>query len=1260
MSVVLFSQNDNNSRTLILQDFESGNIELTSYENEDLQPEAWAIDSLITNNNSNYSLKLFGNTWKVAEIEPETVNDGDVWEISAYFDGISEINGIGFMDENNQLFYSLDGTQMLNIEEWITTYQGAFGMEMWNNFQFPLADDWLAWFEYLPIIDKIVFINDNDSGDSGIVYFDDLLNITTLLPIEPEVNISYTIGEIQRDFLGNRSVDVEFSCEIIDPDSEVHTYLWDFGDGNSSIIENPFHTFTVLDNHPYTVLLQVEDETFQTGQAITSIDVDPGPTSFPIKMNFVGDIMLARHYEEAGGIIPTQGVEAIFEPTLEILSENADITIANLECPLTNQGTPHPTKSIVFRGSPDNVNGLIYAGIDVVSLANNHTIDYGEAGLIQTQEVLTEAGIFFSGAGLNSYYAYEPTFYSHSGKTFAFLASCDRTGQYNNAQPYLNAGYNKAGFAYMTPYYISEQLEDVENVADYKILELHAGSEYSLAPGSNYDLADIIDIYDDVKEDEGYNPLLDIPQMWDFEIRHFAIDAGADLVIVHHPHIIQGYEIYNGKLIVHSLGNFIFDLSYPETMPTMILQTEIDESGFTKYSFNPVFIDDYIPTPAIGNLGLHILDYIARRSKDMNTYIYVDRENLCGNIIIDSLSMDISQRNYSIETDFIEDNGMFISPPLHFPKAGNISEITSISVGTDFDYRVGREIVWFGNMENEGCTLWNDNSNWEWFDETEFLLGERSLCHQRNSGASNVITNFEKRIKFYPTINDYTLHGYMKTNNGADVTIQIRYYQSRTSGTSLGTETVGVNLSGDHEWEFYSNKLNPPTNTKYFDIRVNSDGPNSGTAFSWFDEVGVIEWSDWESFSENQSIINPYDYYYHQYRTNGTIASAEINFIETSYGDFGENSFYTDFLADSYSGEIPLEVNFEDLTTINYGQITQWFWDFGDGILSNEENPSHIYTSTGNYFVSLKTKDIYGNTHSKISDTPISVTSGNLLYGDVDLNGEVQAFDASLTLQASVGLVFLSPSQEILADVDGNGEIQAFDASLILQYVVGLITEFPIEQSDINLVRSNNLKDKYVNRENFSIKMRIENDEIILSGGGNISGMNINIDESLIIEKIKTNLLYAWNKNKIAIASDENFEGEFLRIKAHRTGKKSIQQANVSLILNTTKLSQKLDISEISFIDDLPIPEILVAPNPFNPETKISFNLLKPTQVESKIYNIKGELVKTFIKKELQEGEFSKIWKGNNDRMIKISSGIYFIRIKFDNEIRTKKILMLK
>ena len=171
-----------------------------------------------------------------------------------------------------------------------------------------------------------------------------------------------------------------------------------------------------------------------------------------------------------------------------------------------------------------------------------------EPAMIQTQNILDEAGILHSGAGMNSYEAYLPAFKSVKGQTIAFLASSDRTGQYNNYQPYLNAGENKPGFAYMRPYYLMLQMQSVEDLADLVVVEMHAGSEYSYSPGAHYDSYRPPDGFETLRtnpaseigftavpkyglEAEDYSWRLDRPQMWDRAIRQFAVDEGADAVL---------------------------------------------------------------------------------------------------------------------------------------------------------------------------------------------------------------------------------------------------------------------------------------------------------------------------------------------------------------------------------------------------------------------------------------------------------------------------------------------------------------------------------------------------------------------------------------------------------------------------------------------------------------------------------------------------------------------------------------------------------
>ncbi|MBT3250980.1 MAG: PKD domain-containing protein [Candidatus Marinimicrobia bacterium] len=1039
----------NQSSHITIENFDDGTIDLGSYIGEDEDPDSWSLSTSITYLNSNYSLRLYGNTWKSEAIEPYPITEGNVWQISCRSQSEGEIHGFAVRDSINTLFYSLKGTELLDIEEWITVYQGYFPNYTWNIYRLPIADDWFARFEYYPEITELIFINDRDEDASSSVYFDEIVDITPILDISPNVSFTYNMGELMRNQDGSRDVDIQFYSSVDDPDSDDFDYHWQFGDGSISDEANPSHTFIVEDDHPYTVLLQVVDDSEHWGQFTAEISVDAGDSSFPLTLNFVGDIMLARRYENNGGIIETNGVESIFEPTLSLLGDAADVTIANLECPLTVNGTPHPTKTIKFKGHPDNVDGLVSAGIDIVTLANNHTIDYGLTGQRNTQNVLEDNDILFSGAGDNSYEAYLPLYYNQKGVNIAFLAASDRTGQYNNYQPYLNSGYNKPGFAYMTPYYVLQQIEEVEEIADLIVLEWHAGSEYSTAPGAGYDSWDSQeyldpemynppreieydwDIEDISDEDENYSPYLDVPHMWDREIRHFAIDSGADLVIIHHPHIIQGIEVYNGKVIAHSLGNYVFDLNYPETYPTMVFNTKIDETGFYEYSITPVYIDDYIPLPAEGGLGLHLLDYIAHKSRLLDTYLYVDYNTNQAMVIVDTLAMETTSIINRMAVNKSNDNP-WISDPLAIHNTGNISSIESLPFASNVEFRTGRELIWFGNMENEGCTLWNINSDDEWYDSETSFLGDQSITHLRTpASGDNIVTNFEDRIKINNDL-PHSLAGWIKTDNGDDVTVEIRFYSSRTSGNILSQESLTSGVDGDTDWTYYHQSLDVPGNAKYFDIRLNSDMPNSGEARSWFDNVSVIEWTDWFTNNETDYIFNPNEYYFLQYQGEDGLDELTTIFTETVYST-DLISPLPDFEVVIPGGLPPFTVPFENTSE---GLIGWWEWDFGDGETSLEKSPSHIYETIGTYDVSLSVMDYNGELITEFKSSFIYVGDTSL-PGDVNFDFAQNILDIVLIVNIITGEFPDPPDEVILAgDIDGDGYITVLDIVQLINIIL--------------------------------------------------------------------------------------------------------------------------------------------------------------------------------------------------------------------------------
>lgn len=1031
--------------------FNDLSIVFESVTDEDMAPDSFRIDSTLLMPGVSPTLNIFGNTWKSISMEPFLPDTQSVLHIFAQSSNISEIQGIGFSNGDQSIKYSLFGSDIVNIEEWIPVYQGVSSENVWASFLLPIGQDWTAWHDSLSPITEVYFINNHDDTSSapGEIHFSMLRDFTSDLSIPPSVTIEYS--QTSRQFETNiETVSISFQSIVDDIDSYQYFYHWEFGDGNTSSEENPVHSYSIEDDHEYHVILRVEDESGQVGWATETVFIDEGETSFPLTMNFVGDIMMGRRFEESGGIIPTQGVFSLFEPTKHILGDAADISIANLEIPLTNQGTAHPTKSIVFRCSPDNVGGLYYAGIDVVSLANNHILDYMEPGMIQTQNILSAAGIQYSGAGMNSYEAYLPAIKSVKGQSIAFLSSSDRTGQYNNYQPYLQAGENKSGFAYMTPYYLKHQIQSVENLVDLTIVEMHAGSEYSYSPGSNYDSYEPPKDFESMRtnpasevgfeidplfglEEEDYSHRLDRPQMWDRAIRHFAIDEGADAVIVHHPHIIQGVEIYEGKLIAHSLGNFIFDLNYPETYPSFILNTQSDETGIFAANLVPVYLDDYITQPATGELGNYILDYIAMKSRELDTYVHVNTDESVAHVIFDTLMIESQSLEYTLTIEdakqvLLNDQAMFESNPMHLPKAGSISSILN-GYNSISHYRLGREKLWMKNFENEGSTLWNFNSDWESKQDSIKRRGELAAQHIRNPDSpGNIITNLEERIPYKNEL-DHSIHGYIKTRNGSNVTLESRISSGRTSGI-ITTQSIEDSISGNRDWWYYWGNVPTHEDGRFIDIRLNSDLPDSGEAISWFDDVGLIQWDSLQSFSELPISVNqPNDYDYIQvYFSETQTEPMTLELENLIHGELGQLTS----LPRSTQSSIIAPGKFH-LYDESRGPVGDKLWDYNGESSYSSSMPVFQAEEPGIYDLTLTVFGPGDQSHtSSIQLVALSQASDMNTLGDVNGDGSITVVDALMGSNYLLGYIEFTPSEFLAADVDGDGRISVFD---ILQIV---------------------------------------------------------------------------------------------------------------------------------------------------------------------------------------------------------------------------------
>jgi poly-gamma-glutamate synthesis protein (capsule biosynthesis protein) len=281
------------------------------------------------------------------------------------------------------------------------------------------------------------------------------------------------------------------------------------------------------------------------------LDAMPAVTEPEAVLVFLGDVVPGRSMEAQlarhGAGYPWQG--------LVPLLREADLAVANLECVLSTQGQPM-AKQYVIRAHPAWGQTLLEAGIDAVTLANNHALDYGPAALDETSSTLEELGITTIGVGPSAEEAHKPALVTLNGIRVAMLG-------------YAAARWNGSAdvpatdrLAWAEPERVQADIRAVRDQADVVVVVLHAGTEYARRPSTDQ-----------------------------VAVAHAAIDAGADLVVGHHPHVTQTVERYGRGLIVYSLGDALFDIPRQAAMQGDLLRVHVTRAGLSQAELWPFWIE---------------------------------------------------------------------------------------------------------------------------------------------------------------------------------------------------------------------------------------------------------------------------------------------------------------------------------------------------------------------------------------------------------------------------------------------------------------------------------------------------------------------------------------------------------------------------------------------------------------------------------------------------------------------------------------------
>ncbi len=289
----------------------------------------------------------------------------------------------------------------------------------------------------------------------------------------------------------------------------------------------------------------------------------PSPSK-PISLIAVGDFLLDRNVGNR-----MKEINDYYFPirNTKDLLESADITFCNVECPIC-EGRKIGITETSFRADPETVQTLVYGGFDIVSLANNHTMNFGGDCLVKTFSYLNEAGIDYVGAGKDFEDSHKPLIKTVNGITLAFIA-------YNDSDvvpSYYFAGQDYPGTNKMD---IPQLQIDIENIHDGQygkvdliILSMHSGTEYT-----------------------------PIPNHRQIQFARAAVDAGADIVLGHHPHNVQHIEQYKGKYIIYSMGNFVLDqMRWADCTKELLLSITITQKCIFEVEVIPIRMKNFCET----------------------------------------------------------------------------------------------------------------------------------------------------------------------------------------------------------------------------------------------------------------------------------------------------------------------------------------------------------------------------------------------------------------------------------------------------------------------------------------------------------------------------------------------------------------------------------------------------------------------------------------------------------------------------------------
>ncbi|WP_177326059.1 CapA family protein [Nannocystis exedens] len=596
---------------------------------------------------------------------------------------------------------------------------------------------------------------------------------------------------------------------------------------------------------------------------LTLTDKKPGR----VRLMFVGDTMFGRRFtdedqdgqQEASDLIRSASRAADAEKVVRYVADalaSADYAVANLECTVSaDPGPEHPYKAYTFYSHPDTLAGLTAAGVDGVSLGNNHVFDYLGTGVYDTINAVADHGLDWTGAEMSETAALDTAIRrTVSGVPLSLQGFSALRTDGSQLSDYLLVALDPAKPGALDA---SDDNFDEFFAAEegrFRVPMIHGGQEFSSYP------------IDAMRE-----RFVDL------------VDGGAGLVVAHHTHTMHGIGLVDPgdgpRFVLMSLGNFIFDQSTFATTQSFIAVADVDATAYgfdvARLELIPVHVENYVPKLLAGRA----LERHARQLGHLSSTLPLapsgssQPDGLRGAVVFPWRGRVVALRDSSQYVSHASDQSF--SLPVHGGAAGPVAftrqdatdALVGVKTGAAAKVEVGRDILLYGSFEDvdvDGDYL--EGFGW---DQSEYRHVQSKQAYGGVAAAVLVRTDKHESDVEMPlrrTVpiaggTKLTLRGHVRADNGGTFRVMTRFYDA--DGDAIGSHERYSHAAGTYGWRQFTASFTAPAGATAIRVSFKQAPTQAGEGRVYVDEVALIQWDPKPADAKaGVSLPGPNDYSY--------------------------------------------------------------------------------------------------------------------------------------------------------------------------------------------------------------------------------------------------------------------------------------------------------------------------------------------------------------------------------------------------------------